>query len=136
MVTRRYRDCNSDAPVVRTPGLNRFLDIRPRKLFGERPLGQLSDLYIGCEAQGEELAFSEFRNARPRRLGQKRSQPQTLLQTNHAVLHAERVQPDLEHSDGSGSNENGPPRRVQTGVPQEQDDGRGVESPKTGRTKK
>ena len=46
-----------DTPVVRTPGLNRFLDVRTGKFLGECPFGQFGGFRIGGEAQRDELAF-------------------------------------------------------------------------------
>ncbi|MGA8214638.1 MAG: hypothetical protein WB799_13670 [Candidatus Sulfotelmatobacter sp.] len=55
--------------------------------------------------------------------GKSEASRRPLFQANHAVLHPERVKADLEDGDRSCGNENETPRRGQTRVPQEQDNG-------------
>src|ERR1022692_796124 len=92
----------SDAPVVWTPSLNRFLDVRPGELLREGTLDQLRYLGIRCKAQRDELVFGQLRNAGAQRLGQQSSKPQPLFQANHPVLHLKRVKASLEECDYRG----------------------------------
>src|SRR5580700_219624 len=112
----------SDAPVVGTPSLDRFLDVRPGKLLIQCPLGELRHFAIRSEAQADELLLSQLRDARAQRLGQQNRQAQPLFQPNHPVLHFERISPNFKDCDQCGHRDHKQQSRMQAGVPQKMDD--------------
>jgi len=58
----------SDAPVVRAPGLDCLLDVRPGKFFMERRSASLGTFRIGGETEGDQLSFAQLRDAGAQRL--------------------------------------------------------------------
>ena len=58
----------SNPPIIRTPVLDRLLDIRPRQFLFQRALHQFRNLPVRGEAQGNQLGFAQFGNPSPQGL--------------------------------------------------------------------
>jgi hypothetical protein len=56
------RPAFSNPPIIRTPVLDRLLNIRPRQFLLQRALHQLGNLRVRGKAQGNQLRFRQFRN--------------------------------------------------------------------------
>src|SRR5580692_11130117 len=103
----------SYSPVIRTPGLDRFLDVGARELLVQGALGQLGHFGVGGETQATELIHRQLGNARAQRLGRQLGQAQALFQADHAILHRERVRAFLEHQGQQGDGQQDQQERVE-----------------------
>src|SRR6185436_4741620 len=70
---------------------DQLLDLfAPADLFVEDLAGEIRDLFVAGEAEGEKLACAELVDARREVRRQELGQPEPLLQADHAILHLHR----------------------------------------------
>src|SRR5580704_1523301 len=67
----------SDPPVVRAPVLDRLLDVRTRKIFGQRALYQRGRFFVGRKTNSNQLVFVEFRDFWTQRFWQQSGETQS-----------------------------------------------------------
>src|ERR1700676_1326224 len=103
LMPRRYERKTADVPRIfldpegiRPPAPNRLLDLLRIPIAVERLLYQPSHFAVGGKTQRDDLSFAQLADAHACGFRQQLREPQALFETDHAVLHFERVEAHFE----------------------------------------
>ena len=89
----------SDPPFVWAPASNALFDLLTGQVVLEGLLCEFYDFVVSGEAQPYELTLSKTIDLGMPLGGSQGLQSQTLFESNHPILHFERVSPELEDRD-------------------------------------
>src|SRR5580692_1251765 len=111
----------SDPPAIRAPILDGLFDVRRSEIRRQCAFDQRQDFSVRSETQRDELPLTELCNLRAQRVGQQRSQPQSLFKPYHAVLNFQGVLPAPDHGNNYCSDEDHSPEVQEARAPYKHD---------------